>query len=321
MNVETLIKNDQSLQAEFIDILVDYLEISDAAGWAIKFKLPDNLLPFQVSDYLRNDINAYNDEEDDWGDSNIINIPNYKPNAHILKKKHASVGHKKMFNDFYRLKMSTDCIWFINNQDDFIESLNNLVNYEEIGIDSEWKPSFGQIMNVNEVSLLQIACLDFICLYDILTLINLLDAVLWHKFGFDILENNKILKIGYGLDGDFIKLMKAVPALKYSIENAKRVIDLSVTQNRVLDLISDSFQKFVDHPFLKTEKAKGLTELVCLVLGKPLDKSEQLSNWEKRPLNDSQIYYASLDAYCLLELYQAQKQALINSNINIINRM
>jgi ribonuclease D len=53
---------------------------------------------------------------------------------------------------------------------------------------------------------------------------------------------------------------------------------------------------------LNMVKERGLSELVRLCFGKPLNKSEQISNWEKRPLRKSQIIYAALDAFCVLEV-------------------
>lgn len=40
--------------------------------------------------------------------------------------------------------------------------------------------------------------------------------------------------------------------------------------------------------------ASGLSSLAERYLGKPLDKSQQLSNWERRPLREEQIKYAGV---------------------------
>lgn len=42
---------------------------------------------------------------------------------------------------------------------------------------------------------------------------------------------------------------------------------------------------------------KGLSLMVQQILGRPLDKTEQMSNWEKRPLRISQIRYAGRGLY------------------------
>jgi ribonuclease D len=47
-------------------------------------------------------------------------------------------------------------------------------------------------------------------------------------------------------------------------------------------------------PYAQKTKSpnRGLSELVRLCFGKTLNKSEQLSNWDNRPLRRAQIKYA-----------------------------
>uniref|UniRef100_A0A914QTD9 3'-5' exonuclease domain-containing protein n=1 Tax=Panagrolaimus davidi TaxID=227884 RepID=A0A914QTD9_9BILA len=47
-------------------------------------------------------------------------------------------------------------------------------------------------------------------------------------------------------------------------------------------------------------KYMGLASVCARVLGKKLDKSEQCSVWDRRPLRKTQLRYAALDAFCIL---------------------
>ena len=49
----------------------------------------------------------------------------------------------------------------------------------------------------------------------------------------------------------------------------------------------------------------GLSCIVKLFLKYPLDKREQCSNWEKRPLSRLQVIYAAIDSIVLLDILHA----------------
>jgi len=73
------------------------------------------------------------------------------------------------------------------------------------------------------------------------------------------------------------------------------------------DLIHFLANKFrcVDIPTIENimHKSKASLSDACLIiLGKKLNKSEQLSNWDARPLTHSQRLYATLDAWCLVDM-------------------
>jgi len=52
-------------------------------------------------------------------------------------------------------------------------------------------------------------------------------------------------------------------------------------------------------------KHLGLSRICDYYLGKPLDKAEQCSLWERRPLTDAQSVYAALDAWAVARLWSS----------------
>ena len=54
------------------------------------------------------------------------------------------------------------------------------------------------------------------------------------------------------------------------------------------------------------EEERGLSELVFLCLGLPLDKTYQISDWERRPLSEDQLTYAGV----LIELLHSPRSII-----------
>ncbi len=83
-------------------------------------------------------------------------------------------------------------------------------------------------------------------------------------------------------------LMASYPIFDRALFSGKSLLDLSLVQNE-LD------HSIFPHATINnntSSKDKGLSELVRLCFGKPLNKSEQCSNWERRPLRYAQSLYA-----------------------------
>ncbi|CAL8281395.1 unnamed protein product [Gadus morhua 'NCC'] len=191
---------------------------------------------------------------------------------------------------YYQLPISRDNIHFLGTVED-LQQCRELVFKEggTVGVDMEWRAGFGCVVP-QRVALIQLAVLDQVFIVDMCS------ADLWqHPSTLDFMKSflcdTKVRKLGYDLGGD-LKYLQTTWSLPEPLKMA-----------RVLDL--HSVHQEIKRLKVKRTAEKGLSQLVQHVLGKPLDKREQLSYWERRPLHPSQIRYAATDAFCLLEVFSA----------------
>ena len=172
-------------------------------------------------------------------------------------------------------------VTFIDSIAKFTEhSLKYFQHSKIIGIDSEWKQQF-YARNKEFCSIIQLANFDEknVMILDMLKLTKEKEFVeLFEKY-----FGNKIF-VGYAFDSSDFEHFST------GIQNVfKKVM--------MIDL-RDLYQ----YKYLK--KAKGLKYMCNEVLGVDLCKYEQCSFWENRPLKDSQIHYAAIDALVCVSLYK-----------------
>ncbi|NXE81377.1 MUT7 Exonuclease, partial [Cochlearius cochlearius] len=281
-HVQSTVGENRWLQGHLIQLLVSHCDLSTAARWAQRCNLPKEMLPYGVADELQK-LQIQERVED------TTKADDYEES----KKK-----------DYYQLPIPRANIHFLQNWEETLQCWEKVLQPGQVvGIDMEWRPSFGMV-GKPRVSLLQIALKDEVFLFDLPRLLEQAESEgekeKLPRFIQMLYSDAAITKLGYGMSGDLSSLAATWSALKDTDKQARNVVDLLIVDKQV-DVLSPE-QSYEDRGFRQPEK--GLSLLVQHVLGKPLDKTEQLSNWEKRPLREEQILYAASDAYCLLEIYE-----------------
>ena len=153
---------------------------------------------------------------------------------------------------------------------------------EVIGIDCEWRPSVVKFQKF-KVSLIQIASESRTYIIDLLAL-NGLDEL---NVKLEQLMQGKQFKVGVNFEGDRKMLGQSYPHLTAFKKPLVNYVDLASAYGKV-----------------HGTSPGGLSGTCELILGKSLCKYQQRSNWERRPLYESQIHYAALDAYVQILVLQ-----------------
>nr|XP_042711634.1 exonuclease mut-7 homolog isoform X7 [Chrysemys picta bellii] len=289
-HVQNTVGENRWLQEQLIQLLVSYCDLNTAARWALRYSLPEKTLPYGVANELQK-LKAQERVED--AESRVGDYEKDKKEG------------------YYQLPIPRENIHFLQTWEGMLRWREKVLRPGQVvGVDMEWRPSFG-VVGRPRVSVLQIAIEEQVFLLDLLQLLKPDEMEELSHFVQTLFSEPTIIKLGYGMSGDLHSLAATCSAFKEMDKHVQGIVDLLAVDKQLqkcwrksslqVDVLSQE-KGCGDRGFRQPER--GLSLLVQHVLGKPLDKTEQLSNWEKRPLREEQILYAASDAYCLLEVYK-----------------
>lgn len=279
------ISDKPDLVVELVNLVNDY-DSKEAYKWAKYFNLPERLYPDMLNSYLSSQDGEVEEETWDSPPSTSQEMP----------------------PQYHRLCLPPERVILIDTAEAFKDALyNGLMGETLIGLDSEWKPSFGAKQST--VSLIQIATKSCVFLFDVLALNDQQYTGLWTILAENILDNNSVVKLGFGLENDMREIRASVPGLGSIKFKGFGYLEL-------FNLWKSALTRGVYMPYPKPHVGEGLSSIVEQCFGMPLSKHEQCSNWENRPLRGTQIEYAALDAFVLLEAYGVFEQMCLKMGRN-----
>jgi hypothetical protein len=195
-----------------------------------------------------------------------------------------SLGHKEA-GTYWNLKdfnMADKVIWVgVLGDETYNKACEDLLNSELIGIDGEFRFSKTKFEK-SGVALLQIANRERIYLFDMMVLGTTPE---YHQFMIKLFTDTKVLKVGHSLSGD-------LSMLRQDMDHGHLLFF-----RKHLDVVKAWKGAFPN------SKQTGLGHICEQLLGKPISKFDQISNWNQRPLRKAQCHYAAMDAYVLIQVY------------------
>ncbi|KAK0400726.1 hypothetical protein QR680_015421 [Steinernema hermaphroditum] len=185
----------------------------------------------------------------------------------------------------------------MESHDDILNATNILKNCDSdiIAIDFENRPYY--ICSGERVALLQVALGNQVLLIDMLSLERSEHEVEWFEF-FETLFSGHQIKIGFSISGDIRVLSETFPSFAKIERNY--VVDLRKLAHRLRKGNIDDIA--LKNKLEDWKTSDNLAALAEACLGEELDKTEQLSNFDMRPLRKAQMDYAARDATILLEI-------------------
>lgn len=178
-------------------------------------------------------------------------------------------------------------IYFVAKKQDWAFCSTRLLAAKCMGFDTETRPAWGKNQRQNPCALLQIAVRDAHGKEEVFVLDLLhLPAKLYNATLASVFLSKDIVKLGQSFYHDLKELAESYPhASCFTVcKNVVEINDLSITLAGAHNPLS-------------------LQKLVFFYLNRKLAKTQQMSNWARRPLSRAQLHYAAADALVLIHLY------------------
>ncbi|XP_066222671.1 exonuclease mut-7 homolog isoform X2 [Saccopteryx leptura] len=274
-HVRGLLGPSEWLQGQLLQLLASHGDAATVAQCARDLLLPEERLPASVAAEL---------------------------GRLRLQERTAEAPFDDTKDHYYQLPIAREDVHFLASWEDLARHEEELLQPGQVvSMDLEWRPSFCA-GDRPRASLMQVAVEGCVFLLDLPALSRPTEgqeSQAFFRLVSRLLTDPSITKLGYGMAGDLKSLGTSYPALAHMQKQLQGGLDLLQVhrQIRVAGMPVPGVDANVG--------PRGLSLLVQQALGKPLDKTQQLSNWDRRPLDEGQLLYAAADAYCLLEVYQA----------------
>lgn len=277
--VSASLEDKLELQIFLIHSLTDVYELDVAARMALKYNVPLDKLGGNIISRME-------------GIKESLEQVTIACNEKTYRSSH-------IYHDF-KLDPGEDIIW-VDALDAFKLCGQQLSTQKLIAFDSEWRPSFTSISGQNSISIIQLATEKKVYILDMIALLKLKDEE-WTWFFQNTFLNEQITVLGYSVQDDILMWSKSLPSQAHILKTVE-FFDLEKTHAKMMEEILVKTSNSSSEIFANHSKFRGLSDLIRRCFGVPLEKSQQISDWMRRPLRDKQLIYAATDAHCLIEVY------------------
>ncbi|CAF2397344.1 unnamed protein product [Rotaria sp. Silwood2] len=293
--IKELIHDNHDLKIKLIDLCIDYTDLDSAVEWTRFYNLEDFEIPEQVQIHRQNILK---------GDT-ITQTISIKPSSCLTKQIKDNIYKPTVIlSDIVYIELDSDVDPFLNRFECArcnVGSHLPFVGFDcETFMDPTQRTLSSQIISTIQLASLLLSRNQYLYgIFDMLALRLQFDIKSLAELAQRLFCSRDFILLTYNYACDTSSLIENYPSMNDALMQGTAVIDLF----RVQQYISEHFpQVFPYYDPLLNSKSRGLSELVRLCFGKPLDKSMQTSDWRKRPLKQAQLIYSVLDARVLVDI-------------------